>query len=967
MPDARISELPAATAPNDTDLSALVQPNAGGLETRRATIAQLRGAVLSGRAAHVRDYGAVGDSTTNDAPAIQAAVNDLATRGGGTLMFGARRYRLASAITIGTTAVTLQGQGFTEGPNAADGTWLLVDQTGFTPITFTGVASRGSALRDIAFRQTHTAALNASWAPNAYDYLVRVQDCLGGIEFDNVFMANANRGIYCNNSGRLYVNRLRGQVFTAGIEIDNALDVPRLQNLHLWPFWSGDANVVRYTQNTCDAVILRRCDGAFIDAAFVLPARSMFRLTAGAAGTATKIYIGTAYADFVRYAVLMEADGCDALVDSLTSNGEYFGSGGTPQAGAIGIYVTASNTRLQVGKLRIDHAEDNAIRVEGTGNRLDLGALRCVAFNSRANNSAAVHLADSGTSTPNACYLAAPPLIEGATGPLGNGGSNGILSLGATAGTAARPGLSLGTADTGLFAPATGIPALAAAGQEVLRATGSGGLTLGGAPNAHAFEVATPLATTNRLLVTGSATGSAVQLAAAGGDANVSLQLSPKGSGQLLGVTPAGTDNSTALATTAYVRAQGYAPLASPSFTGTPVVPGYLALGGGTLTGALVLAADPATALGAATRQYVDGRSGVTTVAGRSGAVTLAVADVAGAAPLASPSFTGTPVVPGYLALGGGTLTGALLANSGGGGNQARLTGAASGSPVFIGVDPGSADANVGAVLGSPKGTGALSAQQPDSAATGGNARGANAVDWQSSRTTAAQVASGTTAVVGGGLNNTASGTAATVAGGSSNTASAGNSAVAGGNNNNASGTAAAIGGGANNLANGNNSAIPGGTQGNAHGLYGAQVFASGLLAAQGDAQSGLYVLRGRSTAGAAVRLTADNAAAGSANVANIPLNTAWSGDLVVTARETSTGNCCRWRIPFGMGVVATAATLAYAEGTVDFANIIGAVAASTALVRTADTTVRGLNLTFTPPNGNTWDVVAVIRTAEVQ
>jgi hypothetical protein len=36
----------------------------------------------------------------------------------------------------------------------------------------------------------------------------------------------------------------------------------------------------------------------------------------------------------------------------------------------------------------------------------------------------------------------------------------------------------------------------------------------------------------------------------------------------------------------------------------------------------------------------------VTSVAGRTGAVTLAVADVSGAAPLASPTFTGTPSLP---------------------------------------------------------------------------------------------------------------------------------------------------------------------------------------------------------------------------------------------------------------------------------------------------------------------------------
>jgi len=39
--------------------------------------------------------------------------------------------------------------------------------------------------------------------------------------------------------------------------------------------------------------------------------------------------------------------------------------------------------------------------------------------------------------------------------------------------------------------------------------------------------------------------------------------------------TPSPGDNSTKVATTAYVQNQAYAPLASPTFTGTPIVPGY--------------------------------------------------------------------------------------------------------------------------------------------------------------------------------------------------------------------------------------------------------------------------------------------------------------------------------------------------------------------------------------------------------
>jgi hypothetical protein len=57
-----------------------------------------------------------------------------------------------------------------------------------------------------------------------------------------------------------------------------------------------------------------------------------------------------------------------------------------------------------------------------------------------------------------------------------------------------------------------------------------------------------------------------------------------------------------------------------------------------------------------------------------------------------------------------------------------------------------------------PKGTGAFCLQVPDGTAAGGNARGANAVDLQTTRSAATQVASGSNSFIGSGINNTVSG-----------------------------------------------------------------------------------------------------------------------------------------------------------------------------------------------------------------
>lgn len=102
--------------------------------------------------------------------------------------------------------------------------------------------------------------------------------------------------------------------------------------------------------------------------------------------------------------------------------------------------------------------------------------------------------------------------------------------------------------------------------------------------------------------------------------------------------------------------------------------------------------------------------------------------------------------------------------------------------------------------------------QTIQSTGSGGNARGAYAVDLQTSRNLASpgQVASGANSVIVGGYNNTASATSSTVVGGGANTASGQASFVGGGENNTASGSWSVIPGGAWNEATGNYSLAAG-------------------------------------------------------------------------------------------------------------------------------------------------------------
>jgi hypothetical protein len=87
----------------------------------------------------------------------------------------------------------------------------------------------------------------------------------------------------------------------------------------------------------------------------------------------------------------------------------------------------------------------------------------------------------------------------------------------------------------------------------------------------------------------------------------------------------------------------GFAPLASPAFTGTPTAP-------------TPLTTDNSTTL--ATTAYVTAKvasltTGVSSVLGFSGAVTLANLITGGVAPIASPTFTGTVTIPAGAAISG--------------------------------------------------------------------------------------------------------------------------------------------------------------------------------------------------------------------------------------------------------------------------------------------------------------------------
>lgn len=267
-----------------------------------------------------------------------------------------------------------------------------------------------------------------------------------------------------------------------------------------------------------------------------------------------------------------------------------------------------------------------------------------------------------------------------------------------------------------------------------------------------------------------------------------------------------------------------------------------------------------------------------------------------------------------------------------------------------------------------PKGTGAFMLRVPDAASTGGNSRGANAVDLQTSRSAASQVASGQESVVCGGLNNTASATQSVVCGGSGNTASGFQSAVLGGRSNTASNDRCFAFGDSNTANNTNATAFGlSNTASTAQALaigsssradrQSLLSHAAGAFASAGDAQRIRAVLRCKTTTNAAVEMALD----GSTTYLTIPSGKVIFCNIKVVGVKSDGSAVATYERQYAAKNVAGTSSEVFSEVTIGTDN-----AASTSLdISTVDA---GDYISIKPTGivSETWRWVASVDAVEV-
>lgn len=290
-----------------------------------------------------------------------------------------------------------------------------------------------------------------------------------------------------------------------------------------------------------------------------------------------------------------------------------------------------------------------------------------------------------------------------------------------------------------------------------------------------------------------------------------------------------------------------------------------------------------------------------------------------------------------------------------------------------VAISQNTTETNSALVL-TPKGTGAfILGPKPDGTAVGGNARGNRAIDLQSLRLMATQVASGTSAVAIGesnissalnsvaiGVENSSTAVYATTLG-VGNTASGNSSAVLGGRSNTASGAGAVVcggglGGNPGNTASANYSiTLAGrGTKADREGML-AQ--ANGRFSADGDAQRARFVLRNKTTNATATELFLD----GSATRLTIPSGKILALTINISGVKSDGSAVAHYLRQYALKNVAGTTTEVYAPVTIGTDN-----AAGTSIALSASDASDALIVSVTGTASTIWRWVASVDAVEI-
>jgi hypothetical protein len=317
-------------------------PPLNSLTSRRAALAQLTaagafaGLASLGRAAepaplpssspafalNVREFGAKADAATDDTGAFQKALDAAGQAGGGVVFVPTGNYLFKGTLLI-PRGVTLEG--VWTAPARTEFVRDPADPKGGRHLNgsvLLATAGKGEEKGAAFIRMQANATLKGltifypeqtkANPPFPYPWTVQTT-AADDLSLVDVLMVNPYQAVDFGSApaGRHYIRGLYAQALRRGLFIDHCLDVGRVENVHLWPFWTGgQAEVDKFTLAQGEAFILGRSDWQQLTGCFCISYDVGFRFVTGRgsgpyAGPGNHLITGGG-ADMCHTAVLVE-------------------------------------------------------------------------------------------------------------------------------------------------------------------------------------------------------------------------------------------------------------------------------------------------------------------------------------------------------------------------------------------------------------------------------------------------------------------------------------------------------------------------------------------------------------------------------------------------------------------------------------------------------------------------------------
>lgn len=322
----------------------------------------------------IKDFGAVGDGITDDTVAVNNCIAACALTGAECFIPSTNAsYRLTSPITLGDYKLSIVGEGCgmlgfpSAGRNLGCGSWFYIDHTGVGFIT-SGTTTYPKFLRGIGTIRNQPIPNGGVYTPNANDYDIYFIGGAGDGYIDDVCLLNPTKGIKVAST-RIFINRLRGQPLSEGINMASVSDVSHISDIHFWPFWSMDAGVTNYQLANLKGIILGNADNTQISDYFTIHCnRSISCENNGGSPVKTKL----SNFDFDNGGCGFYVDAACTGVTALLTHGYILGISSAP-TGCHNIDISGASSKIEISNVGCDLPDSSCISVTGAGSVVSIG------------------------------------------------------------------------------------------------------------------------------------------------------------------------------------------------------------------------------------------------------------------------------------------------------------------------------------------------------------------------------------------------------------------------------------------------------------------------------------------------------------------------------------------------------------------------------------------------------------------